>query len=167
MALMFPLLVLFNPQSTGYLGVMLVWVGIVAANTSGAVAPFAMLGDVIDYDTLKSGQSRSAQYYSILTLAMKGVGAVGGGIGFYMLKLFHYDAASKSHDAASVFGIKLVVVWIPLILLFIAAATIWFFPIDERRQRIIKRRIESRANRAEREQVQSAGDTPGQNEKEA
>jgi len=69
-----------------------------------------------------------------------------------MLKCFHYDVAATIHDAASVFGIKLVVVWVPITFLFITAIILWFFPIDERRQRIIKRRIESRSDRSDRDQ---------------
>ncbi|MBW2369495.1 MAG: hypothetical protein JRH15_16615 [Deltaproteobacteria bacterium] len=41
----------------------------------------------------------------------------------------------------------------PVIFLLITAITIWFFPIDERRQRVIRRRIESRSERAQREEA--------------
>ncbi len=166
MALLFPLLLLFSPQSHSYLWVMLVWGLIVAATVAGSVAPFAMLGDVIDYDTLKTGTSRSAQYFALLTMAMKGVGAVGSGLGFFLLDFFHYDATATVHDTTSVFSLKLVVIWLPLILFLIAAILIWFFPIDEHRQQIIKRRIESRARRAHREQTLFDEDTLDQIEKD-
>ncbi|MBW2370692.1 MAG: MFS transporter [Deltaproteobacteria bacterium] len=152
-ALAFPLILLFAPNSQAYLVLVLVWVLITSTFVSGMVAPMAMLGDVIDYDTLKTGASRTAQYYALLTLAMKVTGAVGSGFGFFILDFFHYDATATTHDATSVFGIKLAVVWIPVIFLFIAAVTIWFFPIDERRQRVIKRRIETRSERAQREET--------------
>jgi len=151
--LLFPLLLLFEPNAQAYMGLMLVWIIITATFVAGAVAPMAMLGDAIDYDTLKTGVSRAAQYYAFLTLTFKGTIAVGSGFGFFILKFFNYDAAATIHDATSVFGIKLAVVWTPVIFLSLAASAIWFFPIDEHRQRIIKRRIESRAERALNEQI--------------
>jgi len=74
-----PLFLLFEPNSEGF-GVLLLVCMIINANfVLGTVAPMAMLGDVIDYDILKSGASRAGQYYALLTLVQKGIGALGSG----------------------------------------------------------------------------------------
>ena len=126
---------------------------------SGATAPMAMLGDVVDYDSLKTGKNRSAQYFSILCLLTKGIGAAGSGFAFFILKFFNYDATATVHDASSVSGIQLAMVWVPVRFIAIAAVAIWTFPIDERRQRIIKRRLDSRLIRAKRQGQQMADST--------
>ena len=147
--LLLPLLIIFQPQTEAFMALMVIWTIITATFVAGYVAPAAMIGDVIDYDTLKTGTNRSAQYYALLTLVSKASGAAGAGLGFLILHLFHYDATKTIHDATSVFGIKFVISF-PAVLLLLVAIVVWFFPIDKRRQRIIKRRIESRAKRAQR-----------------
>ncbi len=149
-ALLFPLLLLFEPGTQALPVLILLWMCLVAAFGVGMTAPMAMLGDIIDYDTLKTGANRPAQYYSFFSLTTKGAYAVGSGLGFYILKFFNYDMKLTVHDAASIFGLQLVLVWVPVALFLITAILIWFFPIDERRQQIIKRRIESLAMRAQR-----------------
>jgi len=152
----FPLLLLFEPNPKSFILLIIVMIVQYATLASVSVAPYAMLGDVIDYDRLKTGKTRSAQYISILTLLMKSVGAVGSGIGFFILKFFHYDAAATVHDASSVFGIQFAVGWSPAIFVFLSAIASWTFPIDERRQRIIQRRIESLEKRAQHLENQEA-----------
>ncbi|MCP4682555.1 MAG: MFS transporter, partial [Desulfobacterales bacterium] len=148
--LLFPLLLLFEPGTQALPVLILLWMCLVAAFGVGMTAPMAMLGDIIDYDTLKTGANRPAQYYAFFALTTKGAYAMGSGIGFFILKFYNYDMKLTVHDTASIFGLKLVLVWVPVALFLITAILIWFFPIDERRQQIIKRRIESLAMRAQR-----------------
>lgn len=146
--LLFPLLLIFQPETKAFPVLILLWMGLVAAFGVGMTAPTAMLGDVIDYDTLKTGANRQAQYFSFFSLTTKGAYAMGSGLGFFILKFFNYDMTVNVHDAASVFGLKLVMVWVPSALFLSTAVLIWFFPINERKHQIIKRRIESLATRA-------------------
>jgi len=124
---------------------------VTAVLTCGVVASMAMLGDTIDFDTLKTGVNRSGQYFSFLAMIMKANAAIGGGLAFYLLSLFNYDPTAVIHDDFSTLGMKLTVIILPPIIYLLGAVLIWFFPINEKRQGIIKRRIESRAERMQRD----------------
>jgi len=143
-----PLIFLIDPGPSSWIPFIAVNMFSQAVFTSYMVAPPAMLADVVDYDLLKSGVNRSGQYFSFSTLVSKFNVAIGSGVAFLLLDLFDYDATILHHSASSVFGLKISVGWIPSLLFFLAAVLIWFFPLDERRQTIIKKRIECRALRA-------------------
>lgn len=115
---------------------------------AAAVAPAAMMADVIDYDILKTGVNRAGSYFATLMLLTKLNVAVGAALGFLLIDLFGYDATQKAHDATAVFGMKLAIAYLPALLYAPSILLMWKFPIDERRQEIIRRRIESRAARA-------------------
>lgn len=113
------------------------------------VVPMALLGDIIDYDILKTGVNRSANYFAASTLIAKLNSALGSGIGFIILGAFGYTVAGPNSDLANS-GIIFTTLLLPAIFLVLASVMVWFFPIDHRRQSIIRRRIEARAERAER-----------------
>ncbi|MBW2366628.1 MAG: MFS transporter [Deltaproteobacteria bacterium] len=111
------------------------------------VAPMAVLGDVIDYDILKTGVNRSASYFSTMTLISKLSIALGAGLGFMMVSAFGYTVAGPNSRFA-IFGIAFTTFILPAIFLAVSSITVWFFPIDHRRHTIIRRRIETRGKRA-------------------
>jgi len=103
---------------------------------------------VIDYDILKTRVNRSANYFAASTLISKLNAALGSGIGFIILGAFGYSVAGSNSDAANM-GIIFTTLVLPAIFLTLAGVMLWFFPIDHRRQSIIRRRIEARAQRAQ------------------
>jgi len=82
---------------------------------------------------------------------MKANAAIGGGLAFYLLSLFNYDPTAVIHDDFSTLGMKLTVIFLPPVIYLLGAVLIWFFPINQKRQGIIKKRIESRAERIQRD----------------
>src|SRR5262249_16187555 len=114
---------------------------------SGAVtapwnyAPVAMLGDVIDYDTWKSRTNKAANIYALNTLLVKATMAVGPGVAFALLGAFHYKAGQPNHGEADV-GLLIVYMAAPGVLHLVAAGLAWVFPLDARRQGIVRRRLE-------------------------
>jgi Na+/melibiose symporter-like transporter len=82
---------------------------------------------------------------------MKANAAIGGGAAFYLLSLFDYDPQAVVHDDWSAFGMRVTCIFIPPVFYLLGAVLIWFFPLDRRRQEIIKKRIESRAERMQRD----------------
>jgi len=119
-------------------------------------APFFMLAnpilsDVIDYDILKSGVNRAGNYFSIDSMMLKGVYALAGSIGFWLLAIFHFDPKLAEFTPEAVFGLLFTVGIVPVFFFVAGGIMLWFFPIDARRHAIIKRRIESLAARAELE----------------
>jgi Na+/melibiose symporter-like transporter len=119
-------------------------------------APFFMLAnpilsDVIDYDILKSGVNRAGNYFSIDSMLLKGVAALAGSIGFWLLAAFHFDPKLAEFTPDAAVGLLFTVGIVPVVFFVAGGIMLWFFPIDARRHSIIKRRIESLAARAELE----------------
>jgi len=110
------------------------------------VVPMALLGDIVDYDILKTKVNRAGNYFAINTLMQKfGMGA-GMGIGLPVIAAFGYHSGAEITGWVK-FGLILAYLVLPSCFGLAAAAVIWGFPIDARRHRIIRRRIEQRAER--------------------
>ena len=122
----------------------------------GSVAQPAVLADVVDYDTLKTGENRSGQYYALLNLIFKANFAVGGAIALYTLEIFGFDPTATVHDATATFGIKFAFGGLPAISVAIGIVFIVLFPLNKRRHDIIRRRLESLAARAARDSASAA-----------
>lgn len=112
------------------------------------VTAFSSLGDIIDYGKLKFRRDRGATYFSFNTLLFKvGVG-VGGAVGLGIAGAFGFDPAQTVHSEASILGLKLSFVGAPLVFSLLGLVFVWRLPIDRRRHGIIRRRLESVAQRA-------------------
>jgi Na+/melibiose symporter-like transporter len=144
-ALIGPMALLITPGPSAFIPMMVFAFALGFVETGGAFAPRAVFGDVVDYDTLKTGSDKAGSYYAIEGLMQKVALAIGGSIGFYLLSAFEYDV-SGGNTAQQNMGLFLAFIVVPPILRAVAGLTIWGFPIDSRRQSIIKRRIESRAH---------------------
>ena len=144
-ALITPMALLVAPGPSAFLPLMVYAFALGFVESGGAFAPKAIFGDVVDYDTLKTGSNKAGSYYAIEGLMQKAAIAVGGSVGFYLLSAFEFNVKG-GNSAEQNFGLFLAFGIAPPILRAIAGLTIWGFPIDSRRQGIIKRRIESRVH---------------------
>jgi len=113
------------------------------------VIPAAIMGDIVDYDTLKSGSNRAGQYFAVFTMVVKFNLGVGGGLAFFLVDGFGYDATAIIHDRTSMIGMWLAIALLPSAFYLLSSFIMWRFPIDERRHGIIRRRIESRLQRVQ------------------
>jgi Na+/melibiose symporter-like transporter len=110
------------------------------------VVPMALLGDIVDYDILKTGVNRAGNYFAINTLMQKfGMGA-GMGIGLPVIAAFGYQSGVEITGLVK-FGLIFTYLGLPTVFGLTAAAVIWGFPIDARRHGIIRRRLEQRTAR--------------------
>ena len=114
-----------------------------ALNGASYIAPMAILGDVIDYDTLKTGKNRAASFAALNSLLVKISMAIGLAVALPTLGLFGYEMGVEA-DSMARLGLMICYVGIPTVTYLIAAWLFWFFPIDARRHSIIIRRIETR-----------------------
>lgn len=109
-----------------------------------SIVPFAMQADIVDYDTLKSGRDRAGSYYALLMLILKVNFALGAGLGFVILGAIGYDANAATHSDAAIIALKLCTFVVPALFMALAALWVLRFPLTERHNAIIKRRLESR-----------------------
>jgi Na+/melibiose symporter-like transporter len=112
------------------------------------VAPAAMLADVVDYGTWRTGHARAGSYFAFHSLITKVAMAIGGGTGFILLGLFHYSVKpGAANSDFAVFGLLLTVLLLPGLLQIIGGLIIWRFPLDRRRHGIVSRRLATRLQR--------------------
>lgn len=110
------------------------------------ILPTAIVADITDFGKLSDGGDHAGSYMAVLNLAQKFGLAAGVGLAFPLLDLFGYSA-SGPNDADGLLALRWVAGAMPPLLLIPAALWLWAFPIDERRQAIIRRRLATRPSR--------------------
>ncbi len=103
-------------------------------------APMAVLGDVVDYDMFKTRVNRSGAFFALQTMIMKANFAIGGAIGLFAVSLLGFNPKGGNSDEV-VYSFLLFFVFAPQVLSVISCVIIAFFPLDQRRQTIIARKL--------------------------
>jgi Na+/melibiose symporter-like transporter len=143
-------LILLLPRGHGaVLPLLAIIAPIGITNAISNVAAVSVLGDVIDYDTWRTGKARAAIYAGVLSFVVKLNAIPGGAVALLIVGLMGYDPKLGVHNTASAaLGLKIAYVIAPSMLFALSILFAWFFPIDRRRQQIIRRRLEVREARA-------------------
>ncbi len=99
-----------------------------------AALPNSMKADVIDLDTLRSGENRAALFFSTYSFTAKLSGSLGGAIALFGLALVGFNAAPDAvNDADQLFGLRFLFALLPSLFYFLACIIIWKYPITEKR----------------------------------
>jgi Na+/melibiose symporter-like transporter len=124
-----------------------VLLGLIALRAVGAaviyVAPHATLGDIVDYEILRSHANRAANYHALMALITKANGAVGAGLALILISAVGFST-TRANTLATIIGFKVVVLVLSALILLMASGVAWYFPLDRRRHEIVRRRILSR-----------------------
>lgn len=120
-----------------------------ASNSVSVIAPFSILGDVVDYDRLKTGKDRGGNYYAFMMFSVKMLGSTGGLALIALGVVFGYDLAegAVNSDFANA-GMLYMFILAPGLFQLASVPLLWNFPINEKRQDIVRRRLESLDARA-------------------
>lgn len=102
--------------------------------------PYSVVGDVIDYDQLRSRHSHAANYSAILLVVIRLTTAVGGAIAFYVLALYHFKIGTSNALPAQR-GMLLVFFGLPALFNALALVIAFFYPLSERRHAIVVKRL--------------------------
>jgi Na+/melibiose symporter-like transporter len=111
--------------------------------------PIAMLADVVDVDTARSGGRRAGTYFSILGLVEKLGVAFGTGLSLNLVGLLGFVATgnlSESTDTG-ILTLRLVYCLGPIFFYSIAMYYIWGYPLTPKRHERLRLRIERKAAR--------------------
>jgi Na+/melibiose symporter-like transporter len=135
------------PRGPGAFPIALaVWIVSSLCVTGVETAANALLADVIDYGTLKSGESRAGNYWAIQAFMQKVTLAAGGGLALIIVGLFGFNPGGGNTYFA-LQGFFIAFIWIPIGLNIVASVLAWHFPLDRRRHAIIRRRLDAREAR--------------------
>jgi glycoside/pentoside/hexuronide:cation symporter, GPH family len=139
-----PLLLLLTPGSGAAVPVMMLVALSAFLSAPCNIAPSSVLGDVIDYDILKTRANKAGNFFAINTLLIKATIALGSGTAFLLLSAFGYSVKHANGATANLGLIIAYFVW-PAVWFLVASTLAWKFPIDNARHNVIRRRIEGRA----------------------
>jgi glycoside/pentoside/hexuronide:cation symporter, GPH family len=107
----------------------------------------SMKADVIDLDTLKSGENRAGMYFATWSMAMKISLALGPGLALWMLGAFGYQHGTTDPDA--LLALRLVYALAVPVFFTAAALIVWNYPITEERHLRMRAALERRNARRE------------------
>jgi Na+/melibiose symporter-like transporter len=121
--------------------------------------PIGIVGDVIDFDTLKSGTPRGGLYFGVWSFFQKLAPALAIGGALPLLSFLGFDPKGTNSESA-LDALRYVYCLAPAPFFLIGSVSLLLFPLDERRHDIIRRRLESRAARRLASPPAAAAGTP-------
>lgn len=132
--------------------------GLAVYGLSYGAGPFllrSIMSDVTDQDTLATGQKRTGLYFSILMISSKMAGALSVGITYVLLDYIGFDKAYGAvNTPEAINGLEWMFIAFPSGAMLLAAAVMWNFPLDQKRQLATRHEIT--------DGLEAAPDTPGE-----
>ena len=107
------------------------------------VMPNSMKADVIDLDTVRSGENRAAFFFSAWSLITKVSVSIGPWIALTILSFMDFDPiAGASNTASQLWGVKILWALCPPTFYVLAAIIAFKYPITEQRHKRIRAALE-------------------------
>ena len=132
------------PIATGLPVLMVLYPVTVFCVIALAAAALPMMGDVIDYDRLVTGENRAGLYTSVQSFLAKSLTGVASALGLALLGWLDFDATASEQSVRGAFGIRLVFLWLPATGAVLGGILSWSFPITRARQEQIRLELKSR-----------------------
>jgi len=117
---------------------------------SFAYLPRAMMADVIDLDTLRSGDARTGGYFAILGFMSKLALSVGG-LALIALAWVGYDTGKGAvHDEHALTWLAILYAIVPTVSFMFGLYLCWTWPLTRTKHARLQRLLETRQNRLKR-----------------
>lgn len=120
-----------RPDELGWLFALQALTSIAA----GVVLPllWSMYADIVDYEEFRSGRRPTGLILSSSSMSQKLGWAFGGAVTGWLLTAFHYDQSATVQSADAVYGVRLMMSWLPAAGSLLATAAILLYPLNEKR----------------------------------
>jgi Na+/melibiose symporter-like transporter len=105
--------------------------------------PPSMQADIVDLDTLRTGQHRAGVFFAVWSMASKLALAAAVGIAFPALDAFGFRIGMENEPAA-LLALAVIYSVAPTVLKVFAIVLVWRHPITLRRHQAIRRRLEGK-----------------------
>jgi len=138
MIAVFSSVLLMQPGQYRYYLFIQIFAGL-AANIGGVLIP-SMAADVIDQDTLESGQQRGALFMALWGMADKLALAVAAGFTLPLLQFLGFDPTIKN-DMEGLNALRFTYTLVPIFFLSWSTWLIWNFPITKEKQEYYREKI--------------------------
>ncbi len=123
------------------------WASIITSIVGGALLagtyslfPWSVLGDLVDYDHLRTHENHAANYAAVLGLTIRISNALGGAIGFWALSAAHYTIGGTNTPSART-GLFLAYFGINGLCMLASVAALHAYPLTPKRMEIVRRRV--------------------------
>ena len=123
---------------------LFVFLMVMKGSSIGALAflPASMAADVIDVDTLETGEQRSGLYFSLWGMVNKGAVAFGVVLATSLSSAFGFaPSLGTENDAAAKLAVACLYSLIPAGLALVALLMLWAYPITRERQAELRAKI--------------------------
>lgn len=118
--------------------------------------PASMAADVVDLDTLRTGEQRTGLYFSLWGMVNKGAVAVGVFIATNGVAFFGFDPTSATNSESAKLALAFLYSVIPAALACVALPLLWKYPLTRERQERMRAHILRRDERRGRSATASA-----------
>lgn len=105
---------------------------------------FAMLGDCADYSEWKHGTRVTGLIFSAGTFAFKFGGGIAGAIIGWILGSFGYDGMNEETIAGAIPGIKMLMSWIPALIIIPGIIAVFTYPLSKEKLAAIESELQQR-----------------------
>lgn len=127
----------------------IVWILILQALISvcaGYVLPllWSMYADIVDHQELKTGRRATGLIFSSSSMSQKMGWALGAALTGWLLAWFGYNQEVAAQSEQAIYGVRLMISWLPAISCVLAVIGMAFYPLSEKKVREITEELDSR-----------------------
>lgn len=115
------------------------------AQSSGNLMLRSMVADVADDHRLRTGQDRTALFFSSFSVSMKAGMALAVGIALPLVGAFGFDPAAAKNTPEALQVLLLVFALGPALAHLVSASLLWGFPLDQAAHARVRQELDSRA----------------------
>ncbi|MEM8986740.1 MAG: MFS transporter [Pseudomonadota bacterium] len=135
--ILFMIIALLPPEQPVLFGVFFIASGVF---TAAPLALFpALLADVSDYAAVKTGRQEAGQYFAVWNTVQKATSAIGVGVALPLLGVLGFNPQNVTDDGLQ--ALRFVCLIIPALPYLAASILIWYFPLTDRRQKVIRKKL--------------------------
>ena len=139
-----PIILLIDPDNNPFWPLVIFGAMTSILQAPHMLFPVAIVNDIVDYDTLKTGSSRSGNFMSVYTFFDKVMTAIGFGVGYYIIAIFGYDPKVLDHTFWNVFGLMLALAAVPAVCFAASSFFLFKFPIGREEHDRIRQELDER-----------------------
>ena len=135
--------------------VMILVLQVLISICAGYIFPllWSMYADIVDYQELKTGRRTTGLIFSSSSMSQKMGWALGAGITGWMLAIFGYGQNAVEQTDYAIYGLRLMMSWLPAISCVLAVVGMAFYPLSEKKVRAISAELEARRRAARKDEI--------------
>lgn len=130
-----------TPEQLGWILILQALISVCA----GYVLPllWSMYADIVDHQELKTGRRATGLIFSSSSMSQKMGWAVGAAMTGWLLAWFGYNQELAVQGERAIYGVRLMLSWLPAISCVLAVVGMAFYPLSEKKVLEITRQLEA------------------------